>query len=41
MKIAISLCPLKGKEIEKYAVPNSYEFAWKIGKIIYETAEEY
>ena len=40
MKIAISLCPLKGKEIEKFAIPNSYEFAWKIGKIIYEAQQK-
>ena len=40
MKIAVSLCPLKGKEVEKYAVLNSYEFAWKIGKIIYEAKEK-
>eukprot|EP01084_Bolivina_argentea_P312054 540226_1 len=40
MKMAISLCPLKGNEINKYCIPNSYEMAWTIGKIIYEAKEK-
>eukprot|EP01083_Nonionella_stella_P317329 1154758_1 len=34
MKIAISLCPLKGDEVASYSIPNSYTKAWKIGQII-------
>ncbi len=40
MKMAISLCPLKGNEIDKYVIPNSYEFAWKIGQIIYNAKQK-
>ena len=36
MKMAISLCPLKGHELAEYTVLDSYQFAWRIGRCIVE-----
>ena len=34
MKVAISMCPLKGHELGKYVVPRTYTLSWNIGRVI-------